>query len=442
MKMVKPLVVGDFYVKSDKKPPEEPQGYKTGARWRDEILRDNPNIDSTDIRSIRQLASEKDDDFFAWTDQSDYSEPGEDVFFLSGLYGLKKPELAIGRRRKSVPWNKRSMNYADENKREYGVSVINIVTEENQFESTHYDAFNSDTKNIWVWGYLPDQDIFYGSDGEPVLVNAAELGPANTSQIKSATNNNGSFDGSNPDIAYSKAQTHTPEFKSWFGDSSVVDENGDPLVVYHGTGAAFTEFTYDHAGSVTEASSAAKAFFFTPDKATADAYATYAAEDGPVKNVMRKADAAEADNDWDEYDRLLQIAEDMDSSDGRATLRENAQVMGVYLSGDFLEVDAEGKTPQELSEDNDVDSWLSDQLDRAKRLGKDGVHFKNLDDAIGLYNHPADHYAAFNPTQIKSATGNNGSFDGSNPDINYSKARETGSIERSRPSIRTTSILS
>lgn len=30
------------------------------------------------------------------------------------------------------------------------------------------------------------------------------------------------------------AQTDTPEFKRWFGDSKVVDESGKPLVVYHG----------------------------------------------------------------------------------------------------------------------------------------------------------------------------------------------------------------
>ena len=29
--------------------------------------------------------------------------------------------------------------------------------------------------------------------------------------------------------------TKTPEFKNWFGDSKAVDENGDPIVVYHGT---------------------------------------------------------------------------------------------------------------------------------------------------------------------------------------------------------------
>ena len=49
----------------------------------------------------------------------------------------------------------------------------------------------------------------------------------------------------------------TPEFKAWFGDweldpenaSKVVDENGEPRVVYHGTGARFSEFSYDELGS-------------------------------------------------------------------------------------------------------------------------------------------------------------------------------------------------
>jgi len=37
-------------------------------------------------------------------------------------------------------------------------------------------------------------------------------------------------------------QTQTPEFKAWFGDSKVVDEQGRPLVVYHGTTADFETF--------------------------------------------------------------------------------------------------------------------------------------------------------------------------------------------------------
>lgn len=31
-------------------------------------------------------------------------------------------------------------------------------------------------------------------------------------------------------------------FDNWFGDSKVIDDNGDPLVVYHGTRAKFNKF--------------------------------------------------------------------------------------------------------------------------------------------------------------------------------------------------------
>ena len=37
-------------------------------------------------------------------------------------------------------------------------------------------------------------------------------------------------------------QTKTKQFKRWFGDSKVVDRDGEPLVVYHATDADFTVF--------------------------------------------------------------------------------------------------------------------------------------------------------------------------------------------------------
>ncbi len=36
--------------------------------------------------------------------------------------------------------------------------------------------------------------------------------------------------------------TDTPNFKAWFGDSRVVDEQGAPLVLYHGTASDVAEF--------------------------------------------------------------------------------------------------------------------------------------------------------------------------------------------------------
>lgn len=50
----------------------------------------------------------------------------------------------------------------------------------------------------------------------------------------------------NPERKYSSRdyadQTETPEFKRWFGESKVVDEDGNPLIVYHGTEANFNTF--------------------------------------------------------------------------------------------------------------------------------------------------------------------------------------------------------
>lgn len=45
-----------------------------------------------------------------------------------------------------------------------------------------------------------------------------------------------------------RADINTPEFKAWFGDSKVVDEQGKPLVVYHGTNAVFDTFDYKKIG--------------------------------------------------------------------------------------------------------------------------------------------------------------------------------------------------
>lgn len=42
--------------------------------------------------------------------------------------------------------------------------------------------------------------------------------------------------------------TNTPAFKKWFGGSKVVEENGKPLVVYHGTNANFQEFDFGKLG--------------------------------------------------------------------------------------------------------------------------------------------------------------------------------------------------
>lgn len=64
-------------------------------------------------------------------------------------------------------------------------------------------------------------------------------------------------------------QVRTTEFKAWFGDwehnpkkaSKILDYNGEPLVVYHGTDSNLFSFNNDALGSKTKARSAMKGFF-------------------------------------------------------------------------------------------------------------------------------------------------------------------------------------
>jgi|GEM_PF-889511 len=78
-------------------------------------------------------------------------------------------------------------------------------------------------------------------------------------------------------------QVRTPEFKKWFGDwendaanaSQVLDENGEPKVVYHGTATEFNEFKQGH-GLLGEG------IYLTDSFDTADVYANIRGENGFV----------------------------------------------------------------------------------------------------------------------------------------------------------------
>lgn len=71
------------------------------------------------------------------------------------------------------------------------------------------------------------------------------------------------------------------EFRRWFGPSKVVDDQGEPLVVYHGTARKFTRFDGAHCGRNTF-SNYGRGFYFTPNRVTA---AGFAGEGGLVMSV-------------------------------------------------------------------------------------------------------------------------------------------------------------
>jgi Inorganic Pyrophosphatase/ADP-Ribosyltransferase in polyvalent proteins/Large polyvalent protein associated domain 39/Large polyvalent protein-associated domain 3 len=169
-------------------------------------------------------------------------------------------------------------------------------------------------------------------------------------QIKSASENNGQFSRSDARINFSKDdQTQTPAFKSWFAGSKAVDEDGKPLVVYHGT-----RYKFD-------------AFEPTQPRAAA----------GNPVGIYFTDDPREAE----------QFAEDVDgATDARS------RVVPAYLS---------------------------------IRNDKDGVIRKRRDGTT--------EFIVFDPTRIKSAIGNNGAFDPTDPRINFSRDENADPDNPRRP---------
>jgi len=164
-------------------------------------------------------------------------------------------------------------------------------------------------------------------------------------------------------------------FKTWFGNSKVVDANGKPLVVYHGTNQDFGEFSHDSLGSENDYGFMGAGFYFMNDPEWGSGYAEIAGEKTGGANVLPVYLKMENPLEIRSYEELPVVPK-----------TKTDTVSGVYDKEEALE--------------------LTNIL---KQKGHDGVilHAK----------HGVEEYVVFEPTQIKSATGNNWEFNPSNADI-------------------------
>ena len=162
-----------------------------------------------------------------------------------------------------------------------------------------------------------------------------------------------------------KNQTETHQFKRWFGDwqsqpeqaSKVVNEDGTPKAVYHGTGAEFTVFKSENG-----------TYWFS-----------------------ESIDYAEA------------MAEERAGKTGR--------VGAFYLD---MKNPYRAKLPPGQFTDPGYEKPI---IDKAKSGGYDGVIIENDTDSDI---EAETFYVVFSPNQIKSATDNIGTFDRGNDDTRYS----------------------
>ena len=176
----------------------------------------------------------------------------------------------------------------------------------------------------------------------------------------------------------------TEAFKNWFGDwekdpqnaSKVVDENGEPRVVYHGTYGDFTVFDKAMIGSATDYGLWGRGFYFTN------------MENTPYGNKKLAL--------------FLNIRNPFIFNDYKS-----AEEIGDYLNiwdGNFHEDDRFGIF-------RPYAAGAAQIADSAQERGHDGLMV-----VLGKWTE----YIAFEPNQIKSATDNRGTFDPKNPDITFS----------------------
>lgn len=316
---------------------------------------------------------------------------------------------------------------------------------------TWIDILEEDVKNgtTYAWTTIPDwvtaclkrlgydgiidQGGKFHSDIHTVYI------PFSPYQLKSATDNNGSFDSGNPDITFALspeerliteqakadgtwlqapngqpsllepklwATVRTRAFRDWFGDwlrapeqsSRVVDDNGEPLVIYHGSNFKFTEFDLSLAGNNYDRQDLDHGFIFTT---TDDDYADHAAK------IAREF---ENERRFARGEKLLG-----EKSQRQYALFANLRNPLVY------DLDAH---PVELFQgfpQTEPDAWDSPRFAlQAQKEFREGDAGGRDYDGIILKGRESSWILAAQSSQLKSATHNRGTFDSLDPDITFS----------------------
>lgn len=200
-------------------------------------------------------------------------------------------------------------------------------------------------------------------------------------------------------------KVNSPEFKQWFGNSKIVDEKGQPLVVYHGTKNTFSVFDADKISSSSyNRGFYGKGFYFTYSKTTAQDYArSYKGINAKEGNVIEAYLSVQKPfiitNDIS-LELLEKYTGDTIPQVNKDIFKNNPNVNIVNLIG--------------RNADTFTENLIKD--------GYDGVIYKNiLTDVVDgeFVDRPVfEEIVVFNPTQIKSID-NVGTFSEIDPNIYY-----------------------
>ncbi len=227
------------------------------------------------------------------------------------------------------------------------------------------------------------------------------------------------------------AQVRTNAFKDWFGDwenspekaSKVVDENGEPKVVFHGTPLRRDQITPNRGwqkDGITYISQEAPFYTFRGGEYSGMIFTSVDAEKArsiAEKRAMSIPDDMDGTEQWTEegyvYDLFVDVKNPFvpqrDADIILSSLGDEIPTLSFYGGqGDTVSVE----TAKEIL--NSGNSWLVTETPQfvaeIKKLGYDGLI--GTDEGVG-------YIACFNPNQLKDAYDNTGAFSTGSDDIRF-----------------------
>ena len=212
--------------------------------------------------------------------------------------------------------------------------------------------------------------------------------------------------------------TKTQQFKRWFGNwethpetsSKVVNTDGTPKVVYHGTNADFWTFSLANRGKNGE--KLGVGYYFVDNKSSAERYGDRVVE--AYLDIKKPASAEVMEISRKDWEKFLDFA--IEHRDEYI----DGEWKGNEINKEYELTDFDyGSNDAELIKGflNGIAAGNKDVTEAYLEMLKDSTGY----DGIAYNTDNTDYYVAFTPEQIKSATDNIGTFDKDNKDIRYSK---------------------
>lgn len=202
--------------------------------------------------------------------------------------------------------------------------------------------------------------------------------------------------------------------------SKVVDENGEPLAVYHGTDNTNPDYTKFTVFKHSDLRVKKYIHFFSSSRDVAGSMGSYVYD--VFLNIKKPLIIDSGGNSWGAI---------KDHTDGKVKFFDLTDAQKKKLCKAFectmKELESSYRADSEIDlvqagvikrEERSTNEWA----EYARVNGYDGVIFKNVRDGAGYeaMSTRADVFASFNSNQIKSATDNIGTFNTNNSDIRYS----------------------